>query len=532
MKRTVLLLPALFAAMLASAQCDVVTIPGDLVQTTDIVMSGTYNIGGTFKVPAGVTIYVNPYGNDSCGKLVVNAANIIIEGSINGDFAGYPGGLSGMGATSVTSVTGDEAALTGCHNKDDAGQITLGGGQPGTAGNGSGGGAQGGPGSVGSGPKQQCQNSGDEFGLIGGSGGAGGGGGGSYGGAGGASGNGGDGSAGHSESGISVSTAYSIIPGIGGAGGLGGATYGTTSGNDIDAGSGGAGSGGGGRSFYQGDNGNRGGNGGAAIQLTATDTLIVTGTISANGEDGLAGGKGGNGDETADCCGDACNDCGERTLSAGAGGGAGSGGGSGGGILLQSGYYAQVSGALSAEGGNGGTAGEKGYGANCTYGGNTFCGSNSMSSGDGLWGNEGGAGGGGRIKIFVTDCPQNQINAAHSETGGTSLAGNGNTGTYAVVTSSCPNIAGIEDLQNGVSFSIYPNPATDIIRVKVNAYHFGNQQSELVVMDALGRTVYTAFVNLQENADLSVDVRSYAAGIYTVGFRNANSFSTQIIMKQ
>jgi hypothetical protein len=72
-------------------------------------------------------------------------------------------------------------------------------------------------------PKQQCQNNGDEAGLIGSGGGAGGGGGGSYGGNGAAANDGGDGSDSYTVNSLSVSPAFTVVKGNGGSGGSGGA---------------------------------------------------------------------------------------------------------------------------------------------------------------------------------------------------------------------------------------------------------------------------------------------------------------------
>ena len=106
----------------------------------------------------------------------VHAGKIIIEGTINGDFAGYTGGTGGIGGIAVTSLTGDILALDSCSNTDYTGLITIAGGGAGLIGNGPGGGAGGINGTNGSGPKQQCLNGADDSGMIGGSGGGGGGG--------------------------------------------------------------------------------------------------------------------------------------------------------------------------------------------------------------------------------------------------------------------------------------------------------------------------------------------------------------------
>ena len=99
-----------------------------------------------------------------------------------------------------------------------------------------------------------------------------------------------------------ISTGYAVIPGNGGSGGISPNTFGSAVGNDIDLGSGGAGAGGGGRSFIAGLQGSKGGNGGGMVMLVASDTLLVTGSITATGENGLNGGKGGDGGVTAKCC--------------------------------------------------------------------------------------------------------------------------------------------------------------------------------------------------------------------------------------
>ncbi|MFN7013695.1 MAG: hypothetical protein ACK4ON_05435, partial [Bacteroidia bacterium] len=173
---------SLFSFYKVSAQCQDTTISGNLIISNDIILSGKYTISGTFRVMPGVTVYVQPYNFGNCGKLEVIANKIIIEGTINGDFAGYTGGTGGAGGSTVSSVTGDANGLTACSNKDNTGHIIVHGGSAGLAGMGPGAGQAGTNGGNGSGPKQQCLSNNDDAGVIGGAGGAGGGGGASYGG--------------------------------------------------------------------------------------------------------------------------------------------------------------------------------------------------------------------------------------------------------------------------------------------------------------------------------------------------------------
>jgi Secretion system C-terminal sorting domain len=527
MKRTLLVISAVVCALSSFAQCITTNIPGNYTQSSDIILSGVINVTGTYTLPAGVTITVPSYSIDNCGSLTINASKIVIQGNIIADYSGYTGGSGGAGATSVTSITGHENGLTGCVDKDNAGQITVGGGQAGLIGNGTGAGSPGGNGTVGSGTKQVCANLGDEAGLIGGSGGAGGGGGGSYGGAGTTGSSGGGGSSTGSISGASYSNAYTPIGGIGGMGGNSGSTYGTSAGADIDLGSGGAGAGGGGRSFYVGENGGQGGDGGGMIKLVATDTLIITGTLSANGEDGGAGGKGGNGDKTADCCSDACNDCAERTITAGAGGGSGGGAGSGGGIFIQSDHILTITGTLSVNGGDGGVNGVKGNGASCSYS-DFFCGDEDMSTTDGSDGGTGGSGGGGRIKIFTNNCPSNVITPTHTELGGTGAS----AGTYQVIVVGCPDFVGVDNFEGTLSAQVYPNPATNFVNVQIDAFSVGMNDVNVLVYDATGRVLYQTNSKLEKGQIIQVPVDQLAAGIYSIVLMNNNANVTYKFVKQ
>lgn len=414
--------------MLAHAQCGTTPIAGDLIISSNTTLSGTYNISGTFRVDPGVVVTVAPYSSGGCGELIINAENIDVQGDIIADGAGFPGGAGGGGGASGNNV----GALNGCVDKDNCLVIDVAGGAAGAPGGGPGAGAAGNGGSIGIGPKQECQNFGDEYGFVAGAGGAGGAGGGSYGGTaaqGGAGGNGAPYNSGNF-SGMGIAGCASPQAGNGGTGGVVGGTYGTATGTDIDLGSGGAGAGGGGKSAANGSPGGTGGAGGGLIVLNANSNCTVAGTVSANGQASGAGGAGGNGGTTTDCCSDACNDCPERTFSSGAGGGAGGGGGSGGGIYIEASGVLTVTGTLRSSGGNGGAGGAAGSGTGgCSYS-NFFCGSNSGSANAGSPGSQGGGGSGGRIKIFRNPCQSNTISPSVQIDGGTGANGQAGDGTY------------------------------------------------------------------------------------------------------
>lgn len=491
-------------AQTVTAQCDTTDVSGNMIVSSSTFMSGVYRITGKFQVNAGTTVFVQPYSTNSCGSLEVIASEIVIDGTINGDYAGYTGGNGGAPGQTVNSLTGDQTAINSCSNKDNTGLVQLSGGQAGLPGSGPGASAASSGGGTGSGPKQICLTNDDEAGMIAGSGGAGGGAGAGYGGAGSTGGNGGAGTSDYVASGLSVSSAYPVQGGAGGASGNAGSTYGTLSGMDIQLGSGGAGAGGGGRSFDIGLGGGNGGSGGGSIILRASTNLEVSGTISANGGDGQAGGDGGNGGATPKCCSDGCDDCGEATLSTGAGGAGGAGGGSGGGILLFADSEASVTGTLSVKGGNGGDGGARGNGVSCNYSA-TFCGSQSLTSNNGNPGQIGGAGGGGRIKVFVPICSAAVVNPTTSLAAGTGANPGGN-GTYFL---GCSELS-VMELASNFKLDVFPNPTTDQVQLTTSSLI---ENAEVNLMDLSGRIVYSNKHSLSSES-ITISLENLSSGTY------------------
>jgi hypothetical protein len=58
-------------------------------------------------------------------KLIINAQKIIVEGTIDGNYAGNVGGTGGLGGNIVSSLTGDQTAINTCSNKDNTGIIVV-----------------------------------------------------------------------------------------------------------------------------------------------------------------------------------------------------------------------------------------------------------------------------------------------------------------------------------------------------------------------------------------------------------------------
>jgi hypothetical protein len=510
-------------SLFSRAQCDSVEINGDMIVSSDVLMSGTYVISGDFVLQSGSTIYVTPYSNNGCGELKIYAQNIVVDGTINGDYAGYSGGAGGLKGTLISSATGHTIALSACTDEGSEGQISVEGGMAGQAGAGPGAGIPGTNGGSGSGSKQYCGNFGDEAGLVAGAGGAGGGAGGAYGGSGTNAGNGGNGSNTSTTSGLSIQGAYPATFGLGGTGGIQSTIYGTAAGFDINMGSGGAGAGSGGRSFYLGTDGIRGGNGGGLVFLKGEQSVSVSGSISVNGEDGSYGGNGGSGDATTDCCSDGCNGCDERTFSCGSGAGAGSGAGSGGGIYIETTGSSAVSGNLSAKGGIGGDSGQKGNGAACTYSGGLLCSDNSINTGDGNFAGTGGSGGGGRIKIFTPECALAIVNPTATVDGG--------AGFYVGATGSYESICGYASLAENIAdidWFVYPNPVVDQFTVSFDHSNFSGI-AKIDLVNALGQIIHS-YEDVSANSSLSIP--AIESGVYFVRLSIQNNTSIKKIIKK
>ena len=523
-----------------SAQCDSTIITGDYIISTNTTLSGSYYVTGQFVVEPNVTVTVQSYSSNGCGELKVYADKIAIHGTIDGDGAGYEGGSGGASGSQVSSSTGDASALTGCSSSSSPGQVEVEGGVEGSAGDGPGGGSEGKDGRTGSGPKQECMSTADEAGMIGGGSGASAGGGGSYGGYGEIGGFGGDGSNSYNLNNIPISNAYAVNAGYGKSGGAPGVTYGTDDDMDIDLGSGGGGAGGGGRSYDQGTSGYSGGSGGGLVLLMAyTDSLIVTGLISVNGNNGSIGGNGGDGgvgqSSSTGCCSDPCNDCGEKTFSCGAGGGGGAGGGSGGGIMLIGYDINYIVGDMESMGGDGGNGGYAGLGVNCSYNAPFGCGGDQdVTAFSGYNGDPGGGGGGGRIKVFASDCSGNIILPNADLFGGNGVAVADEGSFHVENTLPCQGVnpppASISEQLNKshIEFTVYPNPTnTGNVNINFNNSYVNFDNAELIVYDVFGKMIYQEVLTSNSWMNLNLDLSAMSNGVYLIKINTETYFGEQ-----
>lgn len=85
----------------------------------------------------------------------------------------------------------------------------------------------------------------------------------------------------------------------------------------------------------------------------------------------------------------------------------------------------------------------------------------------------------------------------------------------------------IQDLANGISIlnssttiNIYPNPATDVLHIQIDAQQQLN--ATVQVMDITGRTLYTAPVGATGRYNHTVNTSAYSTGLYTLQLTSGN----------
>ena len=105
MNRFLLFLSFFLTGSYISAQCSVTNLNTDLIISANQSLTGTYNIQGTFRVNAGITVTVTPYSSNNCGELIINADNIEILGTIDADGAGFDGGQGGLSQSSGVNTS-------------------------------------------------------------------------------------------------------------------------------------------------------------------------------------------------------------------------------------------------------------------------------------------------------------------------------------------------------------------------------------------------------------------------------------------
>jgi hypothetical protein len=131
------------------------------------------------------------------------------------------------------------------------------------------------------------------------------------------------------------------------------------------------------------------------------------------------------------------------------------------------------------------------------------------------------------------DCGNNTIISGETAQSFTALA----NGDYAVIitegtcvdTSACVNVTtiGMNESASVNSFSIYPNPASELIAIEINANMVVTAKS-INVYNVIGKLVYSVQV-ISERTEISLD--GLAAGIYVVKLNSTNGIVAKRLIK-
>ena len=68
---------------------------------------------------------------------------------------------------------------------------------------------------------------------------------------------------------------------------------------------------------------------------------------------------------------------------------------------------------------------------------------------------------------------------------------------------------------------LYPNPAQHSLQVNLDA--FSNQQVQVAIFDTAGKLIFQQSTHSQETNDLSIDIRHWHSGLYTVTIKSENN---------
>lgn len=104
-------------------------------------------------------------------------------------------------------------------------------------------------------------------------------------------------------------------------------------------------------------------------------------------------------------------------------------------------------------------------------------------------------------------------------------------GSNGTVLSTADFLTGFEEISQNENMSVYPNPATSLISVRLNNASENNMNLNLYNMN--GQSVYkVSGLNLAENQEIKISIENLTNGIYHLVLNNAsNYYSEKIVVK-
>ena len=84
-------------------------------------------------------------------------------------------------------------------------------------------------------------------------------------------------------------------------------------------------------------------------------------------------------------------------------------------------------------------------------------------------------------------------------------------------------IDSMRDLINNTKIEIYPNPASDIIYVKIPLNKFGSSKFDLKIYDTNGILILTRDFDFKNQEDMKIKINDFSNGVYEILLFNENS---------
>ena len=138
-----------------------------------------------------------------------------------------------------------------------------------------------------------------------------------------------------------------------------------------------------------------------------------------------------------------------------------------------------------------------------------------------------------RVDSAVHIIYQRDFNPGHSISGDLDPAGINEIVYLSVDTTLNVPISSIEEIDNNYTVALFPNPATNKLNVRINSLTTVNENLNISIIDAVGRTVASFNENLNgTNALLNIDLTSLKNGVYFVRLQSGKSIISKTFVKK
>jgi hypothetical protein len=103
----------------------------------------------------------------------------------------------------------------------------------------------------------------------------------------------------------------------------------------------------------------------------------------------------------------------------------------------------------------------------------------------------------------------------------------------SIDTSLAEPIVSVKEIETSINVSVFPNPANDLVNVRILADNATNDRMTISVIDATGRTVYSAQEAFNGTAALyQMNVANLDAGVYFIRLESQSGIVTKSLVKK